>query len=50
MTAKRSPCVPPLVALRLLGETSGACGRGWLSGSGGGIAAAFGALFGRRKG
>jgi hypothetical protein len=46
MPAKRSPCVLPLVALLLLGETSGACGRGWLSGSGAGIAAAFGALFG----
>ena len=46
MPAKRSPCVLPLVALLLLGETSGARGRGWLSGSGAGIAGAFGALLG----
>jgi hypothetical protein len=45
MVAKRSSCVPPLGALRLLGETSGARGQGWLSGSGAGIAAAFGARF-----
>jgi hypothetical protein len=46
MTAKRSPCVLPLVALLLLGETSGARGRGRLSGIAAGLAAAFGALFG----
>jgi hypothetical protein len=46
MTAKRSSCVPPRVALLLLGETSGVRGRGWLVGSGAGIAGAFGARFG----
>jgi hypothetical protein len=46
MTANRSSCVLPLVALLLLGETSGARGRGGLSGIGAGIAVAFGARFG----
>jgi hypothetical protein len=46
MTAKRSSCVLPLVALLLLGATSGARRRGWLSGRCAGSAVAFGALFG----
>ena len=49
-TAKRSSCVAPRVTLRLLGGTSGARGRGGRAGKGAGSAAAFGALFGRRKG
>jgi hypothetical protein len=49
MTAKRWSCVLSLITLLLLGETSGARGRGWLAASGAGIAGAFAALFGRRK-